>query len=146
VLGPLASSRRMPLPELRELAGAQSMAMGCLTMTQRPLMGMDPATLRVELFDARRVLVEALHCPVACLSYPGGHPSATVVNAAASVGYLHACGHRSGYATTRDNPLLLPRLPVRSVQSVRDLIAGEDHLYYSARARIWRLTRRGSLR
>lgn len=143
VLGPLASHRRMPLSELRGLAG-RGLSVGCLSMTQRSLAGMDPATLRVELFDARRVLVEALGCPVPCLSYPGGDPAPTVAHMAASVGYQVACGHRRGYATGRDNPLLLPRLPVRSVEQVRDLLAGTDHYYYRATARLWHLTRRDS--
>ena len=145
VLGSLASQRRMPLGELAALT-SRGLAVGCLTMTQRPLAGMDPATLRVELFDARRVLVEALGCPVSCLSYPGQDPEPTVVHAAASVGYHHACGHRRGYTSHRDNPLLLPRFPVSSVAQVGDLMAGADHYYYRAATHIWRLTRKDAKR
>ena len=141
VQGPLAGLRRMPLDALRALAG-RGLCVGCLSITQRPLAGMDPATLRIELFDARRVLVEALGCPVPCLSYPGGNPAPTVVHMAASVGYRVACGQRRGYATARDNPLLLPRLPVRNVEQVRDLLRGTDHYYHWATARIRHLTRR----
>ncbi len=145
VVGPLAGVRRMPLDELRDLA-SRGLCVGCISMTQRPLAGMDPATLRVELFDARRVLVEALGCPVPCLSYPGGDPAPTVVHMAASVGYQVGCGHRRGYATARDNPLLLPRLPVRDVEQVRDLLGGSDHYYHRATARICHLTRRDARR
>ncbi len=145
VVEPLRHIRRISPGDMTSLA-ANGLAMGTLGMTGRPLPGLTPEQLRVELFDARRVLVEAMGCPVECLAYPGGAHSVTVVHAAASVGYRWGCTRQGGYVRPGEHALLLPRLEADTAEHVGELMRGEGNLYYEAVGKIRRARQRISFR
>ena len=145
VHGPLAGQPRLGIGALSELADA-GVALGTLGMTGVPLVGLDPVRLRLEMFDAHRVLVEALGRAVPCLAYPGGATATVLVHMAASVGYRWACTTQPGLAGVADHPLLMPRLEPRDPAQAAALMRGAGHAVFAAlararRVRRWRLER-----
>lgn len=121
-------------PRLKSLLRSGA-TLGCATMSLRDLTVQDEASLRVELFDARRELVEHLGVRVDCLTYPLGRTSRLVAHAAASVGYRWAVSRFPAYLTEADHPMIIPRFRPRDEQELVRLCQGRGGL--PGRARLW---------
>ena len=137
--------RRMPWDQLRNLIEA-GVTIGSHTMSHRPLVGLDEAALRRELFDSRRVLVEQLQAPVTCVAYPYGLFDTRAVRATSGVGYDVGCTLQRAYAEDGTLPLMIPRLEPQTLQALADLARGTSHLYYRAAGASQRLRGRIMLR
>lgn len=145
VEGSLAGQPRVGLETLSAWA-AQGLALGSLGMTGVRLTGLSRERLRIEMFDSRRVLVEAIERPVECLAWPDGAVQRAQVHMAASVGYRWACTGRAGVATAGDHTLLLPRLEVADAGEALALARGTGRRYFAVLSRVRRLGQRRMMR
>ena len=85
---------------------------------------LDQATYRVALEEARQsrmLLEDRLQRPILSLAYPGGCWDSRARKAVAAVGFSSACVVDELVASSRDDPLSLPRLTVRSWVDVSGL-------------------------
>lgn len=85
-----------PRLDLLDADGVRAVAaagheVGSHTLTHADLRGADPATLRREVGDSRRVLEDVLQAQVRGFCYPWGHFDAAAADAARAAGYDHAC-------------------------------------------------------
>lgn len=85
-----------PRLDLLDADGVRAVAaagheVGSHTLTHADLRGADPATLRREVGDSRRVLEDLLQTEVRGFCYPWGHFDAAAADAARAAGYDHAC-------------------------------------------------------
>nr|BBH88609.1 hypothetical protein KTC_33600 [Thermosporothrix sp. COM3] len=106
----------MPLTwdEVREMDASQLVSFGAHTLHHPVLSALtDPAEVRREIVDCKRVLEERLGHPVRSFAYPIGqmqHISPEVVEAVREAGYSWALTTRYGDNTPEADPLLLHRV------------------------------------
>jgi peptidoglycan/xylan/chitin deacetylase (PgdA/CDA1 family) len=104
---------------VRSLAG-EGFQCGAHSLTHPRLAGLEAASLRTELVDARRCLEDELHRPVVHLAYPYGAFDQVVQAAAAEAGYVTACSTRPGRSGADDDLLALHRVTVYGHDSLLD--------------------------
>ena len=94
--------------QIREVAAAGH-EVGSHSLTHAHLAGLDPAALRAEVGESRRVLGEVLGAPVRGFCYPYGDFDAAAADAVREAGYDHACVTRDYSVADRHT---LPRFYV----------------------------------
>jgi peptidoglycan/xylan/chitin deacetylase (PgdA/CDA1 family) len=95
--------------------------------THADLPTLDPAELRHEVFDSRRVIRERYHVPANWFCYPSGLYDPAVAAAVEAAGYSGATTVAPGWAKSRSDFYRLPRLRVlrgMTASSLLALIAG----------------------
>jgi peptidoglycan/xylan/chitin deacetylase (PgdA/CDA1 family) len=131
VAGLMGTTSRWLRPELgMELAlmswdtarslAAEGFRCGAHSLTHPRLAGLDAASLRPELVDARRRMEDELAQPVLHFAYPYGAFDQTVQTAAAEAGYITACSTRPGRSGVGDDLLALHRVSVYGHDSLLD--------------------------
>ena len=108
---PHPQARVMDWTALRELQSA-GWEIGGHTCTHPRLPALDAAQALDEIRRNKEQIDEALQTTPRTFCYPYGDFNETVVECVRKAGYIAACTTRSGPASARDNPLLLPRVKV----------------------------------
>lgn len=106
VAGRLGTPRFLDVAGMRELAAA-GMEIGSHGMHHRPWRGLDDATLREELVDAKAILERALERPVTQAACPFGSYDRRVLRTLRGCGYRHV--YTSDRGTTRSSGFLQAR-------------------------------------
>jgi peptidoglycan/xylan/chitin deacetylase (PgdA/CDA1 family) len=87
------------------------------------LVRLDPAELRFQVADARRVLRRRFHVPVDWFCYPSGDYDAAVIAAVKSAGYVGSTTVSPGWARPGEDPFRLPRIRVLNGTSPARVLA-----------------------
>jgi peptidoglycan/xylan/chitin deacetylase (PgdA/CDA1 family) len=87
------------------------------------LVQLDPAALRHEVADSRRVVARRYGVPVHWFCYPSGHYDARVLAAVRAAGYRGATTVAPGWARRTEDPYRLPRLRVVAGTTAAELLA-----------------------
>jgi peptidoglycan/xylan/chitin deacetylase (PgdA/CDA1 family) len=87
------------------------------------LVTLDPAQLRYQVADARRILQQRYHVPVNWFCYPSGHYDAAVIAAVRAAGFAGSTTVAPGWAHPSDDPYRLHRLRVLGGTSAQQLLA-----------------------
>lgn len=90
---------------------SEGIEVGCHSSTHTSLTNKDADLLR-EIKSAKGTLEEKLNNPVNAFCYPYGHFNDQVINAVQGSSFESATTMIRSRATTRDNPLALPRIPI----------------------------------
>lgn len=110
-------SRWLTWGDVRELS-AMGFEFGSHTVTHRQLHGMSPAAVEKELQRSRLTLEVKLGCVVDTFSYPYAFPEAdrqflaSLRDLLVKSGYSTGVSTSIGTATSRDDAMFLPRLPI----------------------------------
>jgi peptidoglycan/xylan/chitin deacetylase (PgdA/CDA1 family) len=115
-------STHMDWQAVRELDEA-GMSVGSHTASHPNLAALPPDRVDRELRESKQDLEDALGKEVDQLSYPFGQYTADIKRLAAEAGYRRACTIRPRRGDHPRDPLALKRIPVRSIDSLRDFRA-----------------------
>jgi peptidoglycan/xylan/chitin deacetylase (PgdA/CDA1 family) len=119
-----SGSGQLALADWTDVRALQAAGMQCgaHSMSHPALATCSAATIRDELVDSRRILEDRLGREILHFAYPYGSVTPGVRALAAEAGYVSACTGEKRLATERDDPLLLPRVPVYGRESLVDFI------------------------
>jgi glycosyltransferase involved in cell wall biosynthesis/peptidoglycan/xylan/chitin deacetylase (PgdA/CDA1 family) len=125
--GPLSSRPVMTLAEALQLS-ADGAAIGAHTRNHPKLPSCSDTTVSEEVGGSRADLESDLGEEIATFAYPYGALDRRAIAAVADAGYVGACTTEERLARLDDDPLRIPRLEVRSGESVlrflRKLLTG----------------------
>jgi peptidoglycan/xylan/chitin deacetylase (PgdA/CDA1 family) len=116
------------LTELLELA-ERGMHVGSHTVSHRWLPRLSDQDLAAELQASRKMLQDALGCPVTTLAYPAGHADARVRRAVGEAGYTVALTTARGRSTPRTDRYAVRRTTVpRSAEELVRTLDGANNI------------------
>ena len=122
------------------------MQCGAHSFSHPALAECSPADARRELVESRQRLEDGLGVEVVHFAYPFGSVSPQVRALAAEAGYQSACATERRLATSRDDPLRLPRVSVYGGESLLDFVCRlrtSESPGQLVRARLRKARRRG---
>lgn len=115
----------LPMADWPVLRAAEGAGMRCESHSvSHPRLAMlSPDACRDELARSRAALENGLGRSVRHLAYPFGSFSTQARDIAAEVGYVTACTVQEGIASSADDPLALPRIPVIGGEGMRQFVS-----------------------
>lgn len=129
--------------QLREVAAA-GMEIGSHSLTHREPASLNPAELRAEMADSRKLLEDRLGRPVLSASSPTGFFNPRMPATVREIGYRALCVGRIALWRDLRDPYRIPRLPVKQATvpgDFRRMILGDAWLIGLMRGR--QMTRNG---
>jgi peptidoglycan/xylan/chitin deacetylase (PgdA/CDA1 family) len=109
--------------EIRELIHDDGWELDTQGWNHSDMVTQDAAGLRLQIFDARRLLRRWFHVPVNWFCYPSGEYDPTVIDALRAAGFRGSTTEVGGWAGPSDDPYALPRLEVQPTMSPDGLVA-----------------------
>jgi glycosyltransferase involved in cell wall biosynthesis/peptidoglycan/xylan/chitin deacetylase (PgdA/CDA1 family) len=119
--GVLSGRPVLSLDEVRQMR-TEGVEMGAHTRTHRSLPDAADEEVREEVAGSREDLEAALQTPVDTFAYPYGRLDDRAVEAVAEAGFIGACTTEERLARLDDDPMLIPRIEVRSTESLPRLL------------------------
>lgn len=119
--GALSGRPLLSLGEVRQMR-AEGVEVGAHTRTHCALPDVVDEAVREEVAGSREDLEAGLQAPVDTFAYPYGRLDDRAVEAVAEAGFAGACTTEERLARLDDDPLLIPRIEVRSTESLPRLL------------------------